>query len=669
MPNTVQLKKNGQIVYPITDVSCVMGLNGSAVTEAILCWDGASTPVVANIPAGVVVTYNTTNYTGTLAASSSTTGKIYMVATGTANNYNRYMTFASGASYAWENIGDTTIDLTTYATQAELDQLEADFADLYQHKEAITGWTTGKVYYTNKGVGNAYDTTLHGESGGRCVIVSVVAGKKYIVNGRGGNSPRLWCFAASDNKIISAGAANLSSSNDALVLTPPANATQLIINNLSGYTEDCYEVEDGDITVLKNTMNNTVLPLLSKDVYEEVNTTYTSGYITNTGGTGASSYAEYSGFVAIQSGKRYALYTKLSSGWYVGYYSSADESTFISSQVLGNNNTDTQVMKFLTVPATAQYMRVTKDNSANSKFYEVTAVLLQEKIGNTLEYIEKEAIVKKYTIKLDGTGDYTNLVTALAALANDESNKEIYLEGGTHDILSQMGGQTYIDSIPSDVQPSAWPTYSNFVPNNTKIIGIGNATLDFQVPDGTSSAKMAVLCPLAFKKNVTVENITITAKNCRYCIHDETGGDFTSYTKVFRNVKLYKTGGGYSQAYGAGFSKNCNILFDGCLFSSNDTPVWSTHDNVSGSDFTNITIKDCIFITSQDTHTALRFATLNDLNGKKSVMIENCYLGSGKIHLDDSSTYTNKYALTIMGSGTPTISVDSGNNPYPPVIL
>jgi hypothetical protein len=105
------------------------------------------------------------------------------------------------------------------------------------------------------------------------------------------------------------------------------------------------------------------------------------------------------------------------------------------------------------------------------------------------------------------------------------------------------------------------------------------------------------------------------------------------------------------------------------LFSSNDTPVWSTHDNVSGSDFTNITIKDCIFITSQDTHTALRFATLNDLNGKKSVMIENCYLGSGKIHLDDSSTYTNKYALTIMGSGTPTISVDSGNNPYPPVIL
>jgi len=144
-PNTIQLKKNGQIVYPITDVSCVMGLNGSAVTEAILCWDGASTPVVANIPAGVVVTYNTTNYTGTLAASSSTTGKIYMVATGTANNYDRYMTFASGSSYAWENIGDTTIDLTTYATQAELDQLEADLYGIQQNYAAGYYDTTGAV--------------------------------------------------------------------------------------------------------------------------------------------------------------------------------------------------------------------------------------------------------------------------------------------------------------------------------------------------------------------------------------------------------------------------------------------------------------------------------------------------------------------------------------------
>ena len=124
MANTVQLTKNRQIVYPITDVSCVIGLEEGAVTEAILCWDGSSSPIVANIPAGVVVNYSGMDYTGTLAASVDTAGKIYMVATGTSNNYDRYMTFAGSPSYVWENIGDTTIDLSTYATQSELEQLE-----------------------------------------------------------------------------------------------------------------------------------------------------------------------------------------------------------------------------------------------------------------------------------------------------------------------------------------------------------------------------------------------------------------------------------------------------------------------------------------------------------------------------------------------------------------
>lgn len=125
MPNTVQLKKNGQIVYPITDVSCVMGLEEGAITEAVISWDGASTPVVANIPAGVVVTYNGTSYTGTLAASSSTVGIIYMVATGSNNVYDRYLTVASTPNYAWSNIGNTTIDLSTKADKSEVRQLEA----------------------------------------------------------------------------------------------------------------------------------------------------------------------------------------------------------------------------------------------------------------------------------------------------------------------------------------------------------------------------------------------------------------------------------------------------------------------------------------------------------------------------------------------------------------
>lgn len=95
--------------------------------EYVTAWDGASTPVVADIPAGVSVTYNTTSYTGELAASDSTMGKIYLVSTGTTDEYDRYVTVRSGSvdsyTYSWSSIGSTSIQLSDYATKAEVSQL------------------------------------------------------------------------------------------------------------------------------------------------------------------------------------------------------------------------------------------------------------------------------------------------------------------------------------------------------------------------------------------------------------------------------------------------------------------------------------------------------------------------------------------------------------------
>jgi len=90
----------------------------------VVAWDGASTPVAADIPAGVSVTYNTTTYSGSLAASASTLGKVYLVYAGTSGNYDRYVTVGS-STYSWVNLGTTEITLSDYATSAELSQLEA----------------------------------------------------------------------------------------------------------------------------------------------------------------------------------------------------------------------------------------------------------------------------------------------------------------------------------------------------------------------------------------------------------------------------------------------------------------------------------------------------------------------------------------------------------------
>lgn len=87
----------------------------------IVAWKGTSTPVVADIPKGVVVTYNGTNYTGTLEASSAQAGAFYLVYSetqeGNKDVYDEYVVIDTGTSSSpakgWEKIGDTQITFGT----------------------------------------------------------------------------------------------------------------------------------------------------------------------------------------------------------------------------------------------------------------------------------------------------------------------------------------------------------------------------------------------------------------------------------------------------------------------------------------------------------------------------------------------------------------------------
>lgn len=81
----------------------------------IIAWDGASTPVPANIPAGVQITYQGTTYTGTLSADSATPGAFYLIHSDTQLNsdvYDEYVPVGSTGSKSWEKIGDTQVDLS-----------------------------------------------------------------------------------------------------------------------------------------------------------------------------------------------------------------------------------------------------------------------------------------------------------------------------------------------------------------------------------------------------------------------------------------------------------------------------------------------------------------------------------------------------------------------------
>ena len=89
----------------------------------VVCWDGTSEPVVANIPAGVKVQYDGTTYTGTMSAASAQPMTFYLIKSSTQESendyYDEYVVVKLGAGteqdpyvYSWEKLGDTRIDLS-----------------------------------------------------------------------------------------------------------------------------------------------------------------------------------------------------------------------------------------------------------------------------------------------------------------------------------------------------------------------------------------------------------------------------------------------------------------------------------------------------------------------------------------------------------------------------
>ena len=97
----------------------------------VICWDGNSVPVVANIPAGVTVKYGdpAVEYTGTKAASTAEPLTFYLVKVKN-NVYTEYVSIRSGAgteqdpyTYAWESLGDTSLDLSDLGALAYKDNV------------------------------------------------------------------------------------------------------------------------------------------------------------------------------------------------------------------------------------------------------------------------------------------------------------------------------------------------------------------------------------------------------------------------------------------------------------------------------------------------------------------------------------------------------------------
>ena len=243
MANVRQLKDHGAPIFPITHVSLVKGMEYRALMDATYAWDGTGTPDVSKIPAGVVVTYNGTDYTGTLVASASTTGRFYLVPSTTVQGeWDRYMTDGTGSSYAWKAAGNTSIpspavvdnettdDPTKPHSAAGGKRLKDQLGEL-EHKvsEVVLPTIEGKTITLNGTIGATINLTPRTESGWRCVLQNCVAGDSFTITGKGGIGTRLWGFVDSNNILIAVSGSSITGTN--LQVIAPAGAAYFVSNS------------------------------------------------------------------------------------------------------------------------------------------------------------------------------------------------------------------------------------------------------------------------------------------------------------------------------------------------------------------------------------------------------------------------------------------------------
>lgn len=273
------------------------------------------------------------------------------------------------------------------------------------------------------------------------------------------------------------------------------------------------------------------------------------------------------------------------------------------------------------------------------------------------------------TVKTDGSCDFTSVVAAVASItdASEDNPYTINIYNGVYDIYGELGGKTFTDTI---TLATDFRTCGLNLKPHVHLKGIGYPTLKFEplAADMTDNATIQSSTINMYGTN-TIEDLIITAKNCRYTIHDESMGiaDYYYHKRVIRNCKIIHWGNpdvtawAQNNPYANGFDVGNEMLFDNCEFiGCGWGNAVSFHDRVLNAEPTNITFKNCKLSCRGDI--SLRFGTVNMPRGQHPVVIENCTISDSILLNEETSGSGAGCAFKVSGGGNtvvPHILVDT----------
>ena len=212
-----------------------------------------------------------------------------------------------------------------------------------------------------------------------------------------------------------------------------------------------------------------------------------------------------------------------------------------------------------------QLVRSEAENSVTASFFIATDAS-GGIVGHVLD-TEKHV----YHVEKDGSGDFTNLATAIE-YAEQFMDSTVYVGAGTWNILDELGSD-YVQSVSSSKRGIVLKNRIHLIFSSEALVTCIYEGINGVIKDDTVSWLSAFN---AGEYGFTLENCRIQSRNVRYSVHDEMGltnntpyiNRYINCQMTHNNQKYDQNQGthGYAQCIGGGLGTDGYIEITGCVF-------------------------------------------------------------------------------------------------------
>lgn len=237
-----------------------------------------------------------------------------------------------------------------------------------------------------------------------------------------------------------------------------------------------------------------------------------------------------------------------------------------------------------------------------------------------------------FSVEKDGTGDFARLTDAIRE-ACQYMDSVVYVGDGEWNLITELGAE--LDDISSSNR-------GLYLSNRVHIIFSSNSKVTANYT-GSNENVLKYFSPFnTGKYGFTLENATIEASRCRYCVHDERGEETDHYECHYINCNMLMDNSNNeawstAQCIGGGLGRSAYIDIDGCVFDSN---MWggivSYHNCAYANSKSNVNVHNSYF----KRHGTFRFCWYGVSTEITTAYVSGCSFASAIVHRAENESAT-----------------------------